>query len=552
VIPLVGAFWRAAAEVVGRGALLRLQLVEVLNAVCEALVLGLLIPLVAILAGRQDVRLPVLGWHLTALGSAALLVAAVLLRAVLQWWAAVRSGALRMRTTQSLRLRALGGVLHADWTYVARQRRSDIVQATTVELERVDAALGQMLRLGVEALLLVASAAVAVAISPVIGLAALVGLGAVVLVARRSLRRTLTLGLDWNQRSAIFSATVTDSLSSLRLIRAHDAAEAWTSLLRSATDASRRIEIRYVETTAGLQAVLGVVGVAAAMVLVLVGRHLGLGVAALLTLAVVTTRMLTLARGLLQSLQAFAQFAPALDHVQAIIRDTAAHADPTTTGTPASGRHHPTAPPSIELRSVTAGYADPPALTSVDLEVPAGSTYVLTGPSGSGKSTLLDVLLGLLPPTSGEVLVDGEPLTDVAAWRARLAYVPQQTVLVPATVRENLTWSVPGGVADDELWVALEDACVADVVRRLPDGLDTELLDFAQLSGGEQQRLCVARALARRPQLLVLDEATSALDPATEREMLARLRRRGCTIVLATHRQAAADAADGTLQMSTT
>ncbi|GAB2974434.1 ABC transporter ATP-binding protein [Nocardioides montaniterrae] len=555
MIALVALFWRTTAQVVGRAALVRLQLVEIANALVEAAVLGLLIPLVAIVAGNRPPEIPVIDQPLSRTAALILFGAAVLVRAGLEWWSAVRSSTLRLRTVHDLRLRTLSGVLHADWTYVARQRRSDIVQAATTELERVDAALGLLLRLGVEALLLGASAVVALAISPVIGIVALVTLAAVVALTRRSIRRTLELGLDWNRRTSIFSATVTDSLSSLRLIRAHDAAPSWTRLLRDAADGGRKVELRYVETTAGLQSGLGVLAVTAALGLVVLGKELGLGLAALLTLALVTSRMLTIARGVLQSLQAFTQFAPALHHVLGIIDDTAAHADPAGRGGRAAAVPRPAAdrtPPTIQLRGVTAGYADVPALRDLDLTVPAGETTVLTGPSGSGKSTLLDVLLGLLTPANGEITVDGVPLTDLALWRSRLAYVPQQTVLVPSTVRENLSWSAGGDVSDDDLWRALKDACVADVVRRLPDGLDTELLDFTQLSGGEQQRLCIARALVREPEVLLLDEATSALDVETEREVLSRLRRRGCTTVLATHRQGAVGTADHVLDLTRT
>jgi ATP-binding cassette subfamily B protein len=117
-------------------------------------------------------------------------------------------------------------------------------------------------------------------------------------------------------------------------------------------------------------------------------------------------------------------------------------------------------------------------------------------------------------------------------------------VLIPGTVRENLVWSAGRATTDEDLWAALEAACVDDVVRRLPEGLDTPLRDFAQLSGGEQQRLCIARAVVRAPAVLVLDEATSALDTATERAVLERIRALGCTSIMATHRGAVVDYSD--------
>ncbi len=101
-----------------------------------------------------------------------------------------------------------------------------------------------------------------------------------------------------------------------------------------------------------------------------------------------------------------------------------------------------------------------PVLCSVSLDIPHRGLVVVAGDSGAGKSTLLDVILGLLRPEAGEVLVDGAPLHDFEAWRRRIGYVPQQTVLVPGTVWQNLTWSLPPGreVTESEVWHALRSA----------------------------------------------------------------------------------------------
>lgn len=204
----------------------------------------------------------------------------------------------------------------------------------------------------------------------------------------------------------------------------------------------------------------------------------------------------------------------------------------------------------MELRGVSVSYGDRAVLRGLDLSVAPASLVAVTGPSGAGKSTLLDVVLGLLPPTSGEVVVAGAPLTDARGWRARVGYVPQQTVLIPATVRENLAWSAGRDITDDDLWDALETACAADVVRSLQQQLDTVLQDLAQLSGGEQQRLCIARALVRAPDLLVLDEATSALDSATEAAVVANLRATPAALLVATHRPAVVAVADHVVDLA--
>lgn len=532
----------AMVDTCGRAALLRLQALQVVGAVLEAVVLAMLIPLTQVLAGADEGTLP---WTSTAIGTPGLvaaLVAAVALRAGVQWLTALLGTSIRIRTSDALRLRALDGVLGADWVYLARQRRSDIVQATTTEMERVEAALVLLLRAQVALVGLLATVVVGIAISPTLGITLPLVLLLVAFAGRSSIRSSLDLGVEGTRSNALFGATVSDSLSSLRLVRAHDAAGAWSRLLRESAAAVRRVETRYVETTVGLQAALGVAGVALALAVVLVGRALGLGVGELVAFGVVTTRVIALARGLVESAQAFAHAAPGIDVVQRLAEETRAHgAAGSLSGLPTGTTE---AAAEVELRSLTAGYGPHPALHELSALLPAGSLVAVTGPSGSGKSTLLDVLLGLLPPSGGEVLVDGRPLADLAAWRAGVGYVPQDTVLVPGTIRENLTWSAGREVGDDELWAALDTACAAELVAGQPAGLDTVLTDTVALSGGEQQRLSLARALVRAPRLLVLDEATSALDAATETAVVERLRRLSTTIVAATHRPAITTAAD--------
>ena len=144
--------------------------------------------------------------------------------------------------------------------------------------------------------------------------------------------------------------------------------------------------------------------------------------------------------------------------------------------------------------------------------------------------------------------VAGEPLMppDYTWWRTHVAYVPQETVLVPGTLRENLVWSTVADVNDDECWQAL-DRAAASFARHLPDGLDTLLGDRGvRLSGGERQRVAIARALLRTPALLVLDEATSSLDDATEAAVLDLMKSLvpTVTVLVIAHRRSTIEAAD--------
>lgn len=182
-----------------------------------------------------------------------------------------------------------------------------------------------------------------------------------------------------------------------------------------------------------------------------------------------------------------------------------------------------------EVRFEQVGYRFPDgtqdALSGIDLSIGAGQSVAVVGETGSGKSTLAALLVRLADPTTGRVRVDGVDLRELTSEdRTRIVgMVTQETYLAHTTIAANLREAAPGA-SDEELWAALEAAQVADVVAGLPDGLDTVVgARGHRFSGGERQRLAIARTLLVNPPILVLDEATSALDTDTEREVQAAL-----------------------------
>jgi ATP-binding cassette subfamily B protein len=196
----------------------------------------------------------------------------------------------------------------------------------------------------------------------------------------------------------------------------------------------------------------------------------------------------------------------------------------------------------VRFEHVGFRYADGPraALTDVDLTVPAGSTLALVGATGSGKSTLASLVARLNDPTTGRVLIDGVDVRDMAlADVARVVgVVSQETYLLHGTIRENLRHARPDAT-DDEMVDAAGRAQIHDLIAGLPDGYDTVVgARGHRFSGGEKQRLAIARTLLRDPRILVLDEATSALDNQTERAVQAALDEagRGRTTIAIAHR----------------
>lgn len=165
------------------------------------------------------------------------------------------------------------------------------------------------------------------------------------------------------------------------------------------------------------------------------------------------------------------------------------------------------------------GESKPFVLHGTTLEIIKGQSVALIGASGAGKTTLADVILGLLPPQSGSVLMDGMDVYSIPeAWSRIIGYVPQSVYLADDTIRNNVRFGYTDGQNDDDkIWKALAQAQLSDFVRSLPHQLDTIVGERGvRFSGGQRQRIAIARALYSDPEILVLDEATSALDNETE------------------------------------
>jgi NHLM bacteriocin system ABC transporter peptidase/ATP-binding protein len=194
----------------------------------------------------------------------------------------------------------------------------------------------------------------------------------------------------------------------------------------------------------------------------------------------------------------------------------------------------------VELRNVTFGYSrlEPPLIENLSLTVKPGQRVAFVGKSGSGKSTIAKLICGLYEPWDGEICFDNVPRTHVSRFvlANSLAMVEQDIFLFAGTVRENITlWD--STVPEADLVRACQDAAINDLILSMPLKYDAELIEGGMnISGGQRQRLEIARALVRNPAVLVLDEATSALDAETELMIDRNLRQRGCSCITVAHR----------------
>lgn len=182
----------------------------------------------------------------------------------------------------------------------------------------------------------------------------------------------------------------------------------------------------------------------------------------------------------------------------------------------------PSNPRRLELRGVSFRYpgAEHDVLENLNLTIPFGSTLAVVGPSGAGKSTLIDVLLGLSIPTDGQLLIDEVPLsTVIRQWRHRVGYVPQRVALFDGTIAQNVALTWEQGFDPEKVHEVLERAHLSELIKR-GGGISERIGERGSaISGGQQQRMGIARALYTDPLVMVMDEATSSLDTATERRV---------------------------------
>ena len=194
----------------------------------------------------------------------------------------------------------------------------------------------------------------------------------------------------------------------------------------------------------------------------------------------------------------------------------------------------------IEFRGLNFSYGDTPVLRDISLHIPSGSSLAIVGPTGSGKSTLVSLISRLYEAPEGSLRIDGRPLRDypLAVLRRNIGMVPQETFLFSSTIRENLTFGAPQASAEDMLEAA-EAAHIRQEFEEFPQGFETMVGERGvTLSGGQKQRAAIARALLRRPPILILDDALASVDTYTEELILGGLRAytSASTTILISHR----------------
>ncbi len=447
-------------------------------------------------------------------------------------------------------------IADAGWRRTSRVRHTRVVQALSEEIHTVGAAANAGLTTVVSLAVLAGNCALALLLAPAAGAVALGVALAVVLVSQPFLRSSRRLGRAILEAHFGMTGGALALLAGLKLATAEGLQRRFVAAFDAASSAATRDRLAFAGLQTGLRNLTTTLGALIGAAILFAGIavfHLPAPV--LITLLLVLARMNGPALAVQQGVQLLLHSLPAFGAIQALEQELA-EAVP-----PSPGRASPVLAPRIAqagegVRFEHVSFQHPDgagALDDVSLELPAGAFVGLTGPSGSGKTTFLDLVAGVLEPQAGRITVHGLPIESGAppAHRAGVAYVAQDPFLFDDTVRRNLQWSCPGRT-DAELHAAIDLVGAGGLIARLQQGLDTRIGERGVLvSAGERQRLALARAVLRRPALLILDEATNAIDVASERAILQHLSalRPATTLLMVAHRRESLDLCDHRLEL---
>ena len=447
--------------------------------------------------------------------------------------------------TQHLRVRLYRAIAAAKWLALTRVRSSDLTFALTTAADRVASAAHQILYVGSNGAVAAIYVILALVVSP--GMSAIVLPAAILLLLSQwsRTRGARIPGEELDESTSSLYATAAEQLGGLKTAKSYGNEERHLEAflenglrVNEAGLALARIyaALKWRQSVGAVIALCGI--------LFLAVRVFHLPTAALLLLLFLFSRLVPRLVTIQQTIQYVVGALPALRTIESLIDSCERSVERPP------GQQIPIEPGRIEVQSLSLTYTDKqaPALSDVTLQIPEAQTTAIIGSSGSGKTTLADVLLGLIRPDNGDVMVGSVPLdpSHLKSWRSHIGYVAQDTYLFNESVRANLKWAHPNA-SEQEMRESLHQAAADEFVDRLPQGIDTIIGERGvRLSGGEKQRLSLARALLRKPRVLILDEATSALDSENEQRIYGAIDRLHgeMTIIIITHRLSTIRTAD--------
>ncbi|HZU51381.1 MAG TPA: ABC transporter ATP-binding protein, partial [Sphingomicrobium sp.] len=521
-------------------------LLMILAGLLESASLALLAPLFAIFTnpGRDSAATKLFNFLLPPDATMSTKLALVLMLFVIVM--AIRSvvmmardrtnGLLQLEFGERLQVRLMEALGAARWQDIENLKHARIQQALGGSMGRVMSGTQLMLQGAVQFTMLLAQWFMVLLLAPAVAVIFLViaAIGAFPLV--RALKGSSALGREMSSGGLTLVHTTSQLLGGLKLSFAQNMQPAFVKEYARVARELKDRRFAYQRGQSSMRAALTVGAAIAGAILLWVGYALGVSIARLLASFAIFARMNTAAVLLIQCSHQLANNAPAHGEIMGLLDDLESGRLVLSKGPqPSLGRMK-----TLEFDSVTVGKGPDKRLDQVSVVLRRGETIGIAGPSGAGKTTFLDTVAGLVVPDDGVVRINQLPMDRPVAnlWRDRISYVTQECFLFNESIRRNLVWGRKE-ISDDLLWEALSIVRMDGVIGRTGEGLDVEVSERGiRFSGGERQRIALARAILRDPQILILDEATNAIDIETEAAIFARLTsvRPELTIIVVAHR----------------
>lgn len=525
------------------------------GALCEGIGLALIVPLLGVVLSPETSNgglsraiatgFAALGIK-TSIGQLTLLLglfaAVMVLRAAVILARDVTLAELRIGFVEAQRLHVAESLAAASWDKVMRLQHARVVQAMGSEVQQIGAAIQFMTQSIAAAAMLLVQIALAFSIAPALALITCLLLMAGGFALLPLMQRARKLGWFVSTANQELIHGTAQYLGGLKLAISQNLQSGFLAVFCETLLAQRDRQIAYLRQQSTSRLAITTLSALVGAALVLVGLAVfHIAPTMLIALLLVVSRMSGPFGQIQQGGQMLANALPAYEKVQGLTAELAVTRD-------AEGSSQPSPPVDVPIRFEAVSFqhantddAKTSGIANLSLCIQPGTALGVCGPSGAGKTSFADLLAGLYPPQTGRILIGDTPLCGTALqnWRRVIAYVSQDPYLFHDTLRRNLSWASPE--ADETaMWQALATTEADDFVRALPLQLDTVVGERGTLmSGGERQRIALARAILRRPHLLIMDEATNAIDPACERRILDRLKAQSPrpTIVMIAHRK---------------
>lgn len=531
---LKGLFWEYLKVFYGfkyRNVLLALTLM-VFTSLTEGISLLLLVPLLQLIG--LDVQQGSLGQISDYIGSffnfmgitptlAIVLLIYVLiisLNAFLYRIQTTETSKIQYEFAANLRKQLFKRITGSEWIFFTRTRSSDFAHVLTNEIERISTGTGQFLTLVASLLVLTVYLIFALKLSGLItGLIFLVGIILLLLLKRR----TQSSGSSGEKLSTVTKdmySSVIQHLDGMKTVKSFNMEERNVQEFSNVAD---DVSLSYMDAIRSYADVkllfdIGSVVILSVIVYILI-TMVSVSTAELLILLFLFVRMIPRFSIIQRSYQYFINMLPAFASVINLEEECKKATEDQKESENVEFERE------IKFDNVSFHYNKENGSFSIkdlNLSIVAGKTTAIVGLSGAGKSTVCDLIMGLMKPDNGQILIDETQLKgeNISSWRNQIGYVAQDTFLFNDTVRNNLLFAEEEAKEKD-IWNTLKSASADEFVSKLPDGLDTLIGDRGvRLSGGEKQRLALARALLKKPALLIMDEATSNLDSKNEKNIL--------------------------------